>query len=59
MCSWHGVGNDPTYNAESCFETFPFPGGLTPDIPAAAYAADPRAQQIAAAATPGSTRRNG
>jgi type II restriction/modification system DNA methylase subunit YeeA len=21
----HGVGNDPTYNAESCFETFPFP----------------------------------
>ncbi len=25
MASWHGVGNDPTYNAESCFETFPFP----------------------------------
>jgi len=24
-CSWHGVGNDPTYNAESCFDTFPFP----------------------------------
>ncbi len=24
-CSWHGVGNDPTYNAGSCFETFPFP----------------------------------
>lgn len=24
-CSWHGVGNDPTYNAQSCFETFPFP----------------------------------
>ncbi|MFN8466330.1 MAG: type IIL restriction-modification enzyme MmeI [Caldilineaceae bacterium] len=23
--SWHGVGNDPTYNSESCFETFPFP----------------------------------
>ncbi len=21
----HGVGNDPTYAAESCFETFPFP----------------------------------
>jgi type II restriction/modification system DNA methylase subunit YeeA len=21
----HGVGNDPTYNAMSCFETFPFP----------------------------------
>ena len=23
--SMHGVGNDPTYNARSCFETFPFP----------------------------------
>jgi len=29
-CSWHGVGNDPTYNAHSVFETFPFPAGLTP-----------------------------
>lgn len=28
--SMHGVGNDPTYNARSCFETFPFPEGLTP-----------------------------
>jgi len=27
-CSWHGVGNDPTYNAKSCFETFPFPEGF-------------------------------
>lgn len=24
-CSWHGVGNDPTYNVGSCFETFPLP----------------------------------
>lgn len=32
------------------FETFPFPEGLTPDIPAADYAGDPRAQAIAAAA---------
>ena len=31
------------------FETFPFPEGLTPDIPAADYADDPRAQKIAAA----------
>jgi type II restriction/modification system DNA methylase subunit YeeA len=23
--SRHGVGNDPTYNGETCFETFPFP----------------------------------
>lgn len=29
--SMHGVGNDPTYNAKSCFETFPFPEGLTPN----------------------------
>lgn len=28
--SRHGVGNDPTYNSESCFETFPFPECLTP-----------------------------
>ena len=28
--SMHGVGNDPTYNAKSCFETYPFPTGLTP-----------------------------
>ena len=48
--SWHGVGNDPTYNAESCFETFPFPEGLTPNIPAADYADDPRAVAIAEAA---------
>ena len=26
----HGVGNDPNYNDKSCFETFPFPTGLTP-----------------------------
>lgn len=25
QASRHGVGNDPTYNAQSCFETFPFP----------------------------------
>ncbi|KRA64725.1 DNA methyltransferase [Caulobacter sp. Root655] len=48
--SWHGVGNDPTYNTESCFETFPFPEGLTPNIPAADYAADPRAIAIGDAA---------
>jgi len=23
--SRHGVGNDPTYNNQDCFETFPFP----------------------------------
>lgn len=48
--SWHGVGNDPRYTPSTTFETFPFPEGLTPNIPAADYAADPRAQRIAAAA---------
>ncbi|MGN7870023.1 class I SAM-dependent DNA methyltransferase [Paracoccus sp. 22332] len=47
---WHGVGNDPQYTPSLGFETFPFPKGLAPDIPAANYAADPRAQAIAAAA---------
>jgi type II restriction/modification system DNA methylase subunit YeeA len=32
------------------FETFPFPEGLTPNIPAADYADDPRAVAIAEAA---------
>lgn len=49
-CSFYGVGNTPRYSHKSTFETFPFPQGLTPDIPASAYAADPRAQAIAAAA---------
>jgi hypothetical protein len=48
--SWLGVGNDPRYTPSTTFETFPFPEGLTPDLPAASYAADPRAQRIAAAA---------
>jgi len=40
----------PRYTPTTCFETFPFPTGLTPNIPAADYADDPRAQAIAAAA---------
>ncbi len=47
---WHGVGNDPQYTPSLGFETFPFPAGLTPNIPASAYTADPRAQAIAVAA---------
>ena len=52
LCSWHGVGNDPTYNPTTIFQTFPFrkAEGLTPDIPAAEYATDPRAIAIAEAA---------
>ena len=47
---WHGVGNDPQYTPSLGFETFPFPDGLTPNVPAVDYAEDPRAQAIAAAA---------
>lgn len=45
-----GVGNDSRYTPSTTFETFPFPEGLTPNIPAADYAADPRAVAIATAA---------
>lgn len=40
----------PRYTPTTCIETFPFPEGLTPHIPAADYANDPRAQAIAKAA---------
>jgi hypothetical protein len=40
----------PRYTHTSTFATFPFPVGLTPNISAADYASDPRAQKIAAAA---------
>ena len=50
LCSWHGVGNDPVYNPTAVFQTFPFPDGLSPQIPAADYADDLRAVAIAEAA---------
>ena len=40
----------PRYTPTTTFETFPFPEGLTPNLPAATYANDPSAQDIAAAA---------
>lgn len=40
----------PRYTPSTTFETFPFPEGLTPNVPAADYADDPRAQAIAEAA---------
>jgi type II restriction/modification system DNA methylase subunit YeeA len=49
-CTWLGKGNDPRYTPTTCFETFPFPSGLTPNLPASTYADDPRAQAIADAA---------
>ena len=40
----------PRYTPTTTFQTFPFPEGLTPDIPAAEYANDPRAIAIDEAA---------
>lgn len=50
MCTFLGVGNDPRYTPTTCFDTFPFPSGLTPNIPASDYADNPHAQAIASAA---------
>ena len=37
----------PRYTPSTTFETFPFREGLTPDIPAADYADDPRSMAVA------------
>ncbi|WP_417818245.1 hypothetical protein [Tritonibacter scottomollicae] len=50
MCSKHGAGNDLRYTPSTTFETYAFPEGLTPDIPADDYVDDPRAEKIAQAA---------
>jgi type II restriction/modification system DNA methylase subunit YeeA len=49
-CSWHGVGDDPTYNAESVFETFPFPEGLAPNVSAEQFSSSSCAMAISEAA---------
>ena len=46
----HQPGGPPALHAHHTFATFPFPEGLTPDLPAATYADDPRAATIADAA---------
>ena len=48
--TWLGKGNDPRYTPTTTFETFPFPEGLSPDVPASDYADDPQATAIAEAA---------
>ena len=37
----------PRYTPTTTFETFPFPTGLTPDVPAADYVDDPHAMAVA------------
>ena len=46
-----GAGNQRRYNISFTFETFPFPEGLTPNLPASSYVADLRAANIAEAAS--------
>lgn len=48
--SRHGVGNDPTYNARDCFETFPFPAGMTPHDTAKGAPTGAQAEAVASAA---------
>ncbi|MDE2918402.1 MAG: class I SAM-dependent DNA methyltransferase [Chloroflexota bacterium] len=48
----------PRYTPTTTFQTFPFPEGLSPDIPAADYADDPRAIAIAEAARALVTKRD-
>ena len=50
MCTFLGVGNDPRYTPTTCFETFPFPAGLTPQDRRSGAPDTPAAQAIAAAA---------
>ena len=47
-----GKGNDPRYTPTTTFETFPFPKGLTPNVPAAEFEDDVRATAIAEATRP-------
>ena len=48
--TWLGKGNDPRYTPTTTFETFPFPEGMSPNVPAAEYPDEPRATAIAEAA---------
>lgn len=47
MCTWMGVGNDPRYTPTTCFETFPFPSGLTPQEARGPHPAEPAIAQAA------------
>ena len=48
--TWQGKGNDPRYTPTTTFETFPFPAGLGPNVPAGGYEREPRAVAVAEAA---------
>jgi hypothetical protein len=46
----HGVGNDPQYTPSAGFHTFPFPQGLSPNLPPKQFELDSRAVRISLAA---------
>ena len=48
--TWLGKGNDPRYTPTTTFETFAFPEGLSPNLPAVAQAPGSHAAAIAEAA---------
>ncbi len=50
LCTFLGKGNDPRYTPTSCFETFPFPEGLEPNVDPAEFEDNPKAKKITAAA---------
>ena len=55
----YGVGNDAQYTPSTTLETFPFPEGLTPDIPAAAIRRRPAGAAIASRGGECSTQARG
>jgi N-6 DNA Methylase len=58
LCTWLGVGNDPRYTPSTTFETFPFPEGMTPNLPSTLYQKATLADAIASAARQLSELRN-
>ena len=45
LCTYMGVGNDPSYSPSRCFETFPLPACLQPDGSAEKLAAASRIEE--------------
>ena len=50
LCTYLGVGNDPRYTPSTTFDTFPFPEGMSPNVPVSNILTDPRSHKIADAA---------
>jgi type II restriction/modification system DNA methylase subunit YeeA len=46
-CTFLGIGNGPRYTPTTTFQTFPFPEGMTPNLPSSNYESNPKTQEIA------------